>query len=192
MRSRRRILAPVLGVAALVVGATSAHAAMTAGASASPTVTTATWGITPAGVNGTGSPSLSWSPLEGTTMAPKFFTIVNTGTTTLIGTTWSALVSRDGSNGNVKTPLRFDACVGAAWNTLLNTCAGTVTTIGTTLEKEGTMSVESTVTASAVGSALSVRAVPTKISTNQDMTAVVTTSVSSATQVHLPDTVTNS
>ena len=124
-------------------------------------------------------------------MAPKFFTVVNTGTATLTGTTWSATVTRDGSNGNVK-PVRFDACVGAAWNTLLNTCPGTVTAIGTTADKDGTMTVTSPVTAAAVGSVLSVRAQLTSTSVHQGMNAIVTTSVSSATQVHAPNTVTNS
>ncbi len=189
MSLRRLVVALVVGVLALA-GAGAAHAATTARLTAAQTVTSATWGIKPAGVGGTGSPSLTWSVVDGSLATPRYFTVVNTGSAKLTGTTWTATVTRPGNNGNVPS-VRFDACVGATWNASANTCAGTTTVIGTSLDKVGTMSVASAVTAANAGSVLSVRATP-DASLGQTITAVVSTSVNSSTQVSLPGSTTNS
>ncbi|MFC0065380.1 hypothetical protein ACFFQW_16425, partial [Umezawaea endophytica] len=99
-----------------------------------------------AGVAQTGKPlTAAWTALGD--RAPRFGSVRNTGTAALTGQTYTASVS-----GLLPSPVRVDACVGAAWNTAANTCAGTVTTL--VLSSAGTAS---PATALAVGGQLGIR-----------------------------------
>jgi hypothetical protein len=87
--------------------------------------------------------------------ASQYFQVSNTGSVGLTGQTYTVSNSKP-TNGNAPPTIAIDACVGAAWNTTTNTCAGTVTRLTTSAAQGST-----TVTvAIAAGAALSCRATP--------------------------------
>src|SRR5690242_1249353 len=89
MTRRTNRTAAAVAVCLLALTGGVAHAAMTTTATATPTVTAATWGITPTGSSGTGSPALSWDSIGSLVGAYRYFRLVNTGTVTLRGATYS-------------------------------------------------------------------------------------------------------
>jgi hypothetical protein len=72
---------------------------------------------------------LLWANSQGA--AYQIFDVVNTGTIDLTGLTFHVTVVRTSGGSNKPLNVTFEACVGAAW-TALNTCPGTIQTIGTT------------------------------------------------------------
>ncbi|HEX6346828.1 hypothetical protein [Umezawaea sp.] len=145
-------VAAVVGTAVALVAAVPATATAGAGAaSAGPPVgaTSLSWSavlVDGSGVAQTGRPlTAGWAVIGD--RAPRFGSVRNTGTAALTGQTYTASV-----NGLLASPVRVDACVGAAWNTTANTCAGTVTTLVTSAAGTG-----SPATALAVGGQLGIR-----------------------------------
>ena len=71
----------------------------------------------------------AWSPLPGTQIV--YLDAVNYGTLDLTGQTF-AITTVDPNSSRQNSPkITFDACVGAPWDANTNTCAGTITAVGT-------------------------------------------------------------
>ena len=111
---------------------TPAQAKLRINSSQTFSVGTASWAavITNQGSAGQAVPYVtSWSPLPGTQTV--FIDALNFGTLDLLGQTF-VITTVDPSSSRQNSPkITFDACVGATWNANANTCAGTVTSIGT-------------------------------------------------------------
>jgi hypothetical protein len=188
-RMRRRAAAALAAGVLLPLGATAAHAAMTAGATATPSVTSGSWGVSPTG-SAKQAQVLTWT--QSGSSAPLYFTATNTGTVALAATTWTMQAVRADGIGNGTQPVvTLDACVGGTWNTTTNVCTGgTGTTIGGTTSTNASMSVASSVTPVQPGSALAVRATLQRI-IGDGVTATISTTVSSS-QILSPKKTTNS
>ena len=120
------------------------------------TVTTPTWGVSATSTIG-GTPTAGTIISETFTFVlfapgPQYFDVVNTGTKTLVATTYQVALSASGlSLGGVSLTLK--SCV-AAWSG--NSCSGGSSTIGTFTTT--TTSIDSTVAPLAVGSRLHIQA----------------------------------
>jgi hypothetical protein len=142
--------------AGLLLGAGPAAAATTAQQVAAAQAGSGSWGAEAAALGSTPTPGnpyvINWN-LTGT-LVYNYFQIANTGTLDLTAQTYSAVNSKP-TNGNAPPTIALDACVGATWNTLTGTCAGSVVRITATNQS----STAATITIPA-GSALSMRALP--------------------------------
>jgi hypothetical protein len=139
---------------AMLLLAGSAAAAGTGQASQSVATGSGSWGAGAAasGATPNGAYVLTWN-LTGTLIS-QYFQVVNTGTLNLTGQTYAANNSKP-TNGNAPPTIALDGCLGANWNTVLGTCAGTVVRLTDTSQSSTTTSA-----AIAAGTALSVRAQP--------------------------------
>lgn len=170
-----RITAVLAGLLAAALGAAPASAAIDARIAQSAPAQSATWSAVPGPVGATpiaGQPHvINWN-LSGIVVA-QYFQVANTGSLDLTGQTYSAVNSK-ATNGNAPPAIGLDACIGATWNTVLGTCAGTVVRIVAT-----TQSAIASTTAIRAGGSLSLRAMPITLPNfPQPYTTTVSVSVS--------------
>ena len=149
------VLAGLLGALLAVAGPALATDVSNTGKTEA--VTTASWGAVAADTGSTapatGTPyTVSWNTL----VLDHYFSIYNTGTLALTAETYTATNSKTATF--TPPPIELDACVGAAWNTTLNTCAGTTVKLAVTGQGATT-----TAAAIAVSGSLSVRVTPTTL-----------------------------
>lgn len=108
------------------------NAASKATGQATQSVSTASWGAYLAAAGTTPSPQPyvnSWTPANGVQI--EYLDLINSNPVALVGENFSlASVEPNSSRQNVPR-ITFDVCVGASWNQTANTCAGTVTSLGT-------------------------------------------------------------
>lgn len=162
MTSFRRLLraTAVLGGslasgAVLLLAATSAQAAPIGKNNQTATTTSGSWGAGAAAIGGTPNSAgyvINWN-LSGS-VAYNYFQILNTGTLDLSAETYAAVNSKP-TNGNAPPTIAIDACIGANWNSVTGTCAGTVTRITATNQSSTAASISIP-----ANTALSVRALP--------------------------------
>lgn len=108
---------------------------------------------------------LLWTNSQGT--AYQIFDIINPGTIDLTGFIFHVTVLRTSGGGNKPLDVTFEACVGASW-TALNTCSGSIVTIGTT-----STSLTTTVAQPVnVGGRLSIQASTTPSGSSQHSTTI--------------------
>ena len=135
------------------------HAAIRSTRQATHSVSTASWGayLAPGGTTPSPGPYIStWTPVAGVQLA--YLDLINPNPVALAGENFTlASVEPNSSRQNVPR-ITFDVCVGATWNQLTDTCAGSITSLGTSTG--GT--VNSTVSI-ASQSRLSVRLTVTKV-----------------------------
>jgi hypothetical protein len=176
---RRLLVGATLALAAgatVVVTAAAPALAITSTSNGASAVTMASWGAAGAPVGGPatiGSPYVvTWS---GGALGAQYLQISNTGSIALTGQTYTATNSKT-TNGQAPPVVALDACVGAAWNTLLGTCPGTIVRLTSTDQASST-----TTTPIAADGALSVRIQPVTLvnfpqSYNTNITVSVTRS----------------
>lgn len=96
----------------------------------STTTNTASWAIAAVGENQsvTNAPYiLNWSVSGGT--AYNYFALQNTGTTSVVG--FLVIINQTRVGGNAPpNDIFFERCVGGLWDSLTNTCSGTVNLVG--------------------------------------------------------------
>jgi hypothetical protein len=168
---RRLLLRGVVligAVALVILGADPASAALIGRASsASQQATTTSWSATLVDADGRlkqGQPLIaSWPVALGT---PVYGSVRNTGKAALTGQSYEVTVT----GGNTRVDV--DACVGANWNTLLGTCAGTTVPLDTSAQAGPT----ATSTALAVGASISIRIKPALYLAGLTASLTVTTS----------------
>jgi hypothetical protein len=159
-RHALRFAAALAGLAAsagaLLVAAAPAIAATTTQQVATPQVTSGSWAAEAAALGTTPTPGnpyvINWN-LTGTVVY-NYFQIANIGTLDLTGQTYSAVNSKP-TNGNAPPTIALDACVGATWNTVTGTCAGSVVRITATNQSATAVNI-----AIPAGTSLSMRALP--------------------------------
>jgi hypothetical protein len=182
----------VLGLA--LTAGTAAWAAAAGSVTAEQSVGVTSWGATPRAWSSDAAPTLDWSVVDQFLNPDKYFRVVNTGSATLTGMTWTFTVTRTSGTGALRE-IRFSACP-VPWNTSAGTCSGGQgTVIGTTASNTvgtSTLTVTSTVVPAAPGAVLYMKAIPTQFGLT-NFAATVSTAVNSATQIaSAPVTVTNS
>ena len=124
-RHMRRTALTALGTAAvLAVVAPAAYAAVQGVASAGTTTTTGTWGAAGGAIGGAPAKTDYVANFVNGAGFPVYFAVYSTGTVALTGQSYLAVNSKP--SGNAPPEIALDACVGASWNQLLGTCAGTV------------------------------------------------------------------
>jgi hypothetical protein len=152
-----------------VLGVSTARLAIASGtagnASMSQTVTSGTWKALPTTL---GSPpyltqSLILTFLLGASPPPQYFWVVNTGSLTLTGATYTLSIS-----GTPGASASIAACVGGTWNESTGTCSGSITTLVSTAAG----SAGSTVVPVAAGSSVRLRASVTSALTVADIVTV--------------------
>jgi hypothetical protein len=159
-----------LAVALLgVLGVSTAKLALASGeagkATATHTVTSGTWKALPTTL---GSPpyltqSLVLTFLLGASPPPQYFWVVNTGSLTLTGATYTV-----GITGTPGASASISACVGGTWNETSGACSGTITTLVTTAAG----SAASAVVPAAAGASIRLRATVTSALTLADIVTV--------------------
>ena len=159
----------VAGALLGVLGISTAKLAIAGGtagnATAAQTVTSGTWKALPTTL---GSPpyltqSLVLTFLLGASPPPQYFWVVNTGSLTLSGATYTV-----GITGTPGASASIAACVGGTWNESTGACSGTITTLVTT----ATGSAASAVVPAAAGSSIRLRASVTSALTIADVVTV--------------------
>lgn len=189
---RAAAVCTVLGLS-LVAGNAAWGAALGRATAAQP-VSSSGWGATPRALDTDTAPTLDWSVLDQFVNPDKYFRVVNTGSETLTGMTWTFVVTRTSGTGALRD-IRFSACP-VAWNIAAGTCqGGSGTVIGTTSGTNSgttTLTVTSTQVPAAPGATLWIKAIPTQLGLS-NYAATVSTAVNSATQIKdRAATVTNS
>lgn len=178
MTRRSRRVATALVTAALAIGAAgAAHAGITGNATRTQSVTSSAWGAKPTANDGVSPISLTWDSISSTLGGVRYFRIVNTGSATLAGATYSFAVNRSLNNGNNVPPTNFDVCVAGTFNTTTGLCStNNIVTVGATSSTKFAVTVTSTVVPPVNGS-LSMRAAPQSANFPQPFTAIVDASV---------------
>jgi hypothetical protein len=183
MTSFRRLLraSAVLGGslasgAVLLLAATSAQAAPIGQNNQIAPVTSGSWGAAAAAIGTTPNSAgyvINWN-LTGSVVY-NYFQILNTGSLDLSAETYAAVNSKP-TNGNAPPTIAIDACIGATWNSVTGTCAGTVTRITATNQSSTAASISIP-----ANTALSVRALPITLPNfPQPYTTTITVSVTRA------------
>lgn len=131
---RRRCAAAlsiILLVASIAIGA-PANATVKATKSVNQSASTAGWGayLVPAGTTPSPSPYVStWTPVSGTQVI--YLDLLNPNAVALSGENFILnSVEPNSSRQNVPR-ITFDVCAGASWDQTASTCAGTITSLGT-------------------------------------------------------------
>jgi hypothetical protein len=176
---RRAVATAAVLLGMLVVAATQASPAL-AGivgrATASRSVASATFAIVPTQLP-TGIPTPGSLPLTfaaGTLPVPQYFSAVNTGTVSITAAGYSVAVT----GGTTGTTVKLEACVGASWDTVAGTCAGTSALIGTWTSGSAAV-VSSTTVPAAAAARLSLKSTVTGGSALSVTVATISISVSS-------------
>ena len=132
---RRRTFAIALSLSLLITSLiinNPANAALHSTRSATNAVSTTAWGayLVPAGSNSSPGPYVNtWTPTN--SLQLEYLDLINPNMVALSGAQFSfASVEPNSSRQNVPR-ITFDVCEGAVWNPIANTCAGTVTSLGT-------------------------------------------------------------
>ncbi|HET7487887.1 MAG TPA: hypothetical protein VFJ85_08155 [Acidimicrobiales bacterium] len=166
-------------LAALV--ARPAVAGGTAQATGTAAVTSSTWSVIPttssSGTPSPGSVSIGFSHTLVLTTPPQYFYAANTGTRSLVRTSYEV----DGIGGALlgNPTITLTACVGGTWNTGTNVCSGTPTAIGSfTAASPGPTDVAAAPTSS--GSRLHIQAAVSNFGLLGSFTAVFSTMVTSS------------
>ena len=137
-------------------GAMPAHAGLRAQPPRTNSVATGSWAAVAYGQGQTPVNSayvITWTVNQG--KARDFFAFRNTGNYAVTG--FSATVSQSQTSNNGKTPsTAFDWCQNGVWNSSLNTCSGTIISMGSATDVTLIMNFSNLNLA--VGSELSVRA----------------------------------